>query len=318
MPADDEAAYRFRAALPLLPPGARLLVAVSGGQDSLCLLKLLFDAAPIQKWSLHVGHLDHRWRPDSERTAQQVGRLCWSWGIPFHLAIAKEVPHSEAAARAWRYSWLEQVALGLGLERVLTAHTLSDRAETLLFNLLRGSGGTGLASLDWQRPLGRLQLIRPLLDISRAQTAAFCEKHDLPVCIDASNFDLTYRRNRIRLELLPYLREHFNPQIEAALVQTAEVLRAESDCLEALAAPLYASLIDNQQLNRRQLALLPLALQRRVARHWLATVLQRAPNFDQTRAVLACLSAVNHTRTAPLAQGLLIEVRGEWLALVPS
>ncbi|MBW4696517.1 MAG: tRNA lysidine(34) synthetase TilS [Aphanocapsa lilacina HA4352-LM1] len=308
---------RLRPVLGLLPPGSGLLVAVSGGQDSLCLLKLLVDLVPERGWRLHGGHLDHRWRPGSERDARRVAALCNVWGVPFHLGIARTPPAGEAAARAWRYCWLEQIARGLALERVVTGHTLSDRAETVLFNLLRGSGAAGLGSLDWDRSLGGgVRLVRPLLGISRAETGAFCLAHDLPVCIDESNANVTFRRNRIRLELMPYLREHFNPLVEQTLARTGEILHAESELLESLLDGHWHSLVQDGRLHRNTLAALPLALQRRAVRRWLSVELGKQPSFEHIAAVLGCLSAPNRTRTSPLAHGLLVEVQGEWLGLV--
>lgn len=307
---------QFRRALPLLPADCRMVVAVSGGQDSLCLLSLLVECAPELGWRLEVAHLDHRLRPDSALAARRVRVLASTWKLPYHLAIAATPPASEEAARRWRYGWLGELALSLDCSLVLTAHTRSDRAETLLFNLLRGSGSDGLASLDWQRPLvGPVRLVRPLLEFTRDQTWRYCMDHQLPISIDETNFDLSFRRNRIRLELLPYLAEHFNPRTEEALARTAGVLAAEAEYLESVAATYTEQLVNQGRLNRRALKSLPLAIQRRVIRRWMAEQLGDLPGFTQVERAIACLSAPNRTRTAPLLRGQLIEVEGEWLVL---
>ncbi len=299
-----------------LPVGARLLAAVSGGQDSLCLLSLLVDSAPERSWQVHVGHLDHRWRTDSTEAAQKVAILSATWGLPFHLAIADRPPANEAVARAWRYQWLGELAQSLGIGYVLTGHTQSDRAETFLFNLLRGCGSDGLNSLERQRPLRvGVQLVRPLLEVTRAQTAEFCALRQLPVAIDRTNFDLKYRRNRIREQLLPYLQEHFNPQVELALVRTAEILAAEADYIDTQVDLVISQLVKDDRLNRHDLATLPLALRRRATRRWLQQC-GHNPNFQHVALILACLEAPNRTRTAPLFQGYSVEVQGQWLGLV--
>jgi tRNA(Ile)-lysidine synthase len=317
--AEDPFHRQFRSALPLMPKGSRLLVAVSGGQDSLCLLGLLKAFSVKQQWKLEVAHLDHRWRADSGEVAQKVMVLAKTWQLPFHLAIAENLLTSEAAARTWRYTWLGELAISLGCNQVLTAHTRTDVVETFLFNLLRGSGSDGLTSLVAERALnGSVKLVRPLLNFSREQTAQYCQIQQLPVCVDPTNFDLTYRRNRIRLELLPYLQQHFNPQVETSLARAASLLEAEADFLEQAALALVETCISEGRLQRQALKNAHLALQRRVVRHWLMEQLGHSSNFDQIAIVLACLDAPNRTRTSPLFAGWLVEVQGDWLILVNS
>lgn len=216
----------------LLPKEQRLLIAVSGGQDSLCLIKLLIDLQPKWGWTLAIAHCNHLWRADSEANALHVENLANLWSIPYYGATVDRSLPSEAAARQWRYEALSEIALAHNYPYIVTGHTQSDRAETLLYNLIRGSGSDGLQALTWRRTLqSGLQLIRPLLQLSRSATAQFCQAIKLPVWEDSTNFDLKYVRNRIRHELLPYLHA-FNPQVESALAQTAELLQGEVEYLE--------------------------------------------------------------------------------------
>ena len=137
----------------ILPSHQRLLVAVSGGQDSLCLIKLLLDLQPKWGWNLGIAHCDHRWRPDSEASANHVEQLAKNWGISYYLETASDIPKTEAAARQWRYQALTEIAIAHNYPYIVTGHTASDRAETLLYNLIRGSGADGLSALTWTRPL---------------------------------------------------------------------------------------------------------------------------------------------------------------------
>ncbi|MEG3960343.1 tRNA lysidine(34) synthetase TilS [Microcoleus sp. herbarium2] len=146
----------------ILPSHQRLLVAVSGGQDSLCLIKLLLDLQPKWGWKLGIAHCDHRWRSDSEASANHVEQLAKNWGISYYLETASDIPKTEAAAREWRYQALTEIAIAHNYLYIVTGHTASDRAETLLYNLIRGSGADGLSALTWTRPLLDFRL--PILD----------------------------------------------------------------------------------------------------------------------------------------------------------
>jgi tRNA(Ile)-lysidine synthase len=309
-----------------------VLIAVSGGQDSLCLAKLLLDLQPNWGWQLAIAHCDHRW-PADEGIAAHVEQLAQRWELSFYLQTAPEVTTSEAAARQWRYQALIEIARSQGYQDVVTGHTKSDRAETLLYNLIRGAGADGLQALSWQRPLAEgLQLVRPLLEVSRAETFQFCQQQHLPIWQDAYNQDLKFARSRIRQELLPYLQTHFNPQVETALAQTAELLRADVAYLEDAAkelrqqamAPVTGDERDTDpltssgatpRLNRMVLRQAPLALQRRVIRQFLAIAQQTAPSFEQIEEMTALISAPNRSRTSSFPGGATAVVEGKWIVL---
>ncbi|NEU74050.1 tRNA lysidine(34) synthetase TilS [Hassallia byssoidea VB512170] len=319
----------------------RLLVAVSGGQDSLCLIKLLLDLQPKWGWDLGIAHCDHRWRSDSQANANHVKNLAESWKISFYLETAIEALNSEAAARNWRYQALSAIALEHNYNYIVTGHTASDRAETLLYNLIRGTGADGLQALTWQRLLtDNIILVRPLLEITRAQTKDFCTDFQLPIWEDSTNEDLKYTRNRIRLELLPYLQENFNPQVQSALAQTAELLQAEVEYLEQAADRLREEAMgegdgetrrqgDKEtkrqeeilpspfalplKLNRRILQKAPLALQRRVMRYCLQQILPCAPSFEQIEKLTALITAPNRSQTDPFPGGAIAKVENDWI-----
>ncbi|MFW9259685.1 tRNA lysidine(34) synthetase TilS [Nostoc sp. CALU 546] len=303
----------------------RLLIAVSGGQDSLCLIKLLLDLQSKWGWDLGIAHCDHRWRSDSQANAHHVENLAKTWGISFYLETANKPINSEAAARDWRYQALSAIAQANNYQYIVTGHTASDRAETLLYNLIRGTGADGLQALTWQRPLTTgIMLVRPLLEITRSQTEQFCHEFKLPIWEDSTNQDLQYARNRIRQELIPYLRDNFNPQVESALAQTAELLQAEVEYLEKAAQQLRDGALDigdeedsltllPLRLNRRVLQKAPLALQRRVMRQVLQQILTDAPSFEHIEKLTALIIAPNRSQTDPFPGGAIAQVEGDWI-----
>lgn len=320
----------------LLPKRQRLLVAVSGGQDSLCLIRLLLDLQPKWNWQLAIAHCNHRWRPDAEANAEYVSKLAQAWQLPYFVATAPKPPASEAAARHWRYQTLTDTAVEQNYACVVTGHTASDRAETLLYNLVRGSGTDGLQALCWQRALSSaVQLVRPLLAMTRSETAAFCESINLKVWEDATNQDYQFARNRIRAEVLPYLKTHFNPQAEQSLAQTAELLQADVEYLEAATDAVWQQVIDDanqaeqlgieplqlessnstfsRAINRVRLQAAPLALQRRVLRRLLQLILPTAPTFAHVEKLLLLLNAPNRSQTDPFPSGAIARVEGDWI-----
>ncbi|MGD1905123.1 MAG: tRNA lysidine(34) synthetase TilS [Leptolyngbyaceae cyanobacterium] len=293
----------------LLPRGCRVLVGVSGGQDSMALMRLLVDLQPHWGWQLRAIHCNHGWRDDAEANAQFVAQTLKDWDIPCEIAAATDSLVGEAAARQWRYGVFYDVARRGQCVAVVTGHTASDRAETLLYNLVRGSGADGLQALVWQRPLQAdnptIQLVRPLLEITRSQITDFCQTQNLIIWEDETNADPTYARNRLRLEVLPQLRQHLNPQVDRTLAQAAEILTAEVDYLEAQIHRLWQQCWDGQQqrLNRDLLRDKPLALQRRVMRRWLKTVSLRQVQFTHVEKLVALIHAPNRSQTDPLPGG---------------
>lgn len=315
----------------LLPKHSRILIALSGGQDSLCLTQLLVDLQPLWGWTLGIVHCDHRWRSDSAANAAHVDRLAQSWELPHHGAVAQTDVSTEAKARTWRYEVFQQIATQGHYNCVVTGHTRSDRAETFLYNLVRGSGTTGLQSLQWRRSIGPantslaslecadLEVVRPLLEIARSQTHDFCVSRSLPIWEDSTNDDLRYDRNRIRQQVLPLLIETLNPQAELHLAQTAEILRSEVDYLQRQVDEIYDGIvvmdsIDRQtKIHRPTAAALHLALQRRLIQRVCQDVKNFNPTFSQVESLIVLLTSPNRTQSASLPNHTLVVVDKDWL-----
>lgn len=313
-----------------LPANHKVLLALSGGQDSFCLLQLLVDLQPKWGWRLALAHGDHGWPLDSGANANHVAHIAHQYQLPYFFQQAPTALKTEAAGRQWRYQILTEIAEQHSYPLVVTAHTASDRAETLLYNLMRGSGTDGLQALSWQRPLSsQVKLVRPLLEVTRAQTGEFCDLRKLPIWHDAMNQELGYRRNRIRQEVLPYLKTHFNPRVETALAQTADILQADVEFLQAETQKLLMAAIPSQPpasfsqdsslyrgyINRACLKSAPMALQRRAIRQFLQSTLELSANFLQVEKVLALVTAPNRSRTDPLKERWVAQVIDPWIVI---
>ncbi|MFN9661629.1 MAG: tRNA lysidine(34) synthetase TilS [Cyanobacteriota bacterium] len=309
----------------LLPKGASLLLAVSGGQDSMVLAALLADLRRLHGWQLSLWHGDHGWRAESASQGEALAAWAEARGLPLWRQRAEPVPTSEAWARQWRYSCLERQAEALGCRHVVTGHTASDRAETLLLHLARGSHRRGLASLRASRPLGEgCWLVRPLLPFSRQDTARICRERGLPVWIDASNADPRFSRNRLRAEVLPVL-EELHPGAASRIAATAERLAQDQEqeeelvtlALNALAGPQDAGK-EEISLNRRALVALQPANQRRLLQAWLRRHSGRALQARDLEQLIARLPLKSGSGVQHLAQGWLLRWNGGRLKLFPS
>jgi len=225
----------------LVSPGDRVVVGVSGGADSVCLLHLLAMARQVLEIDLHVAHLDHQLRGvEAEADADYVSGLARSMGIACTVeqqdaaAYKQEAKCSvEEAARELRYRFFASVAGRVGASRIAVGHTRDDNVETILMHIVRGTGIDGLCGLAPCCPLpdvrqclpgeavqGDLRVVRPLLEVSRREAVDYCEGHRLGPRIDSSNLSPEFLRNRLRLNLLPLLRQ-YNPAIDQALLRLA-------------------------------------------------------------------------------------------------
>jgi len=245
--------------------GDSVLVAVSGGADSVALLCALRAMATRLNISLSVAHLNHCIRGKaSDADAEFVRKLAILLGVPYTVGrtdvprLAKRKGLSmEMAAREARYDFLADAARKMKADVVATAHTADDQAETLLLKLARGAGPRGLSGISCQIIMDGLKIVRPLLDMRRSEIEKFLRGRKQNWREDKTNLDPAYLRNRVRHEVLPFLEKKLNPDIRAALIRTADVLREEDKWLEKLSVKILKKCMEKPATLPLTLALSP-------------------------------------------------------------
>jgi tRNA(Ile)-lysidine synthase len=257
MPSLKQCVARFIRDECQLPEGTRLLLAVSGGVDSTCLLHLLAALREELGIKLHVAHLNHRLRgAESTADADFIRQLTVSLDISLTTDSAdvrayqkKNKISLEEAAREVRYDFLANTAASMGVGYIATGHILDDQVETIIMHIIRGTGIKGLAGLkaaaEWELNGEKFNLIRPLLEVSRSQTAAYCKKHKLNPRLDSSNLSLSPLRNRIRQQLLPLLKD-YNSAIAEALLRVAAIAADETAFIDTEAVNCWKSIAEEK------------------------------------------------------------------------
>jgi len=277
--------WDFSTSHDLLHDGDQVVLGVSGGPDSLCLLDVLSRLAPQHGLRLRVAHLNHGLRREAageaafvQAEAERRGLDYFSETVDVASAATASKQSIETTARALRYDFLERVARRTGARLVAVAHSADDQAETVLLHLLRGAGLRGLRGMLPKRVIGErvigklvignssaaavgplpvtnyqlpLFLIRPLLSVTRAEILAYCDENQLTPSIDSSNADLHYFRNRLRLELLPVL-ERYNPNVRTMLARTATVAAGDYELWLQAAQSLWAATLAGAPADPRQ------------------------------------------------------------------
>jgi tRNA(Ile)-lysidine synthase len=294
-------------------PGEKVLVAVSGGPDSVCLLNILQALQKDLDLTLHIAHLDHMFRgQESAAEALFVGELADTFGIPATIEKV-DVPaycherrlSPQEGARAIRYDFLQHVARTINAARIATGHTADDQAETFLMRLLRGAGTSGLSAI----PPVRENIVRPLIEITRDQVMEYLNWAGLSFVTDPSNTKPVYTRNRIRHEIIPVLKT-FNPRIIETLATEATLLRDEDEAIDYYCATLADSILDRDEkdlfIRRTVFNLLPIAFRRRVLKKALdlSGMESSGMSLVQIDEVLAFMVSAQTGRIMNLPHGL--------------
>ena len=267
----------------MLSEGDRVLVGLSGGPDSVCLLSILHKLRDAFKIDLHALYIDHGLRPNEIKAEIEFCKnLCERLGIPLSIksidvrSYAKEHGlNRQEAARELRYMAFDEAAFEIKANRIAIAHNADDQAETLLMRLFRGSGTKGLSGI----PPVRRNIIRPLIETERKEIEKFLDEETTDFVIDSSNLKEDYFRNKIRLSLIPILKG-FNPDIVRTLSKTADILREEERYLETIVTKALIRLISRKTSERIELFLTPMEVMDRII---LRRVIRRA--IDETKGL---------------------------------
>lgn len=304
----------------LIRVGDTVIAAVSGGPDSMALLHMLLRMQSEGGSTVVAAHLNHGLRAEAAEEEEFVKGYCNGAGINcyFHRVMvgeiaAREGRSQEEVGRQCRYDFFDTISRELNGALIATAHHQDDRAEGVLLNLIRGTGIKGLRSIMASNGL----IIRPLLALTRNEIMAYLQENNIPYCIDNSNYDRVYLRNRVRLDLLPYLESEFNPGIVKGLNQLAELAAAENDWVERHCDKCwsYTALETDQGVTLRvnHLAEMHLAMQRRVIMRALAHFGgETGWSLEDVAYVLSIMGYPGSSKAIRLKKGVMVKkVYGE-------
>ncbi len=260
----EEKVKRFISDKRMLAAGDKVVVAVSGGPDSLCLLHIFYQLSLEKNLALIVAHMNHCLRPEAQEEADGVAKIASAWGLHYEERAVnirklkqKYRLSEEDAGRRARYRFLYQVAKKYNAGAIALGHHLDDQAETVLLNIIRGTGVDGLAGMRPKRIEKEIKLIRPLLCLRRVEIESYCRENKLEPFTDSSNLETEYTRNKLRLQLIPQLEKDYNPKIKEALYNLAKLAAADRHYLQGLALRYFERLARSNN-NETRIALGPL------------------------------------------------------------
>lgn len=220
----------------LIKNGDSIVIGVSGGPDSICLLHILNELKDELNFKIYVAHINHMIRKEADEETEYVKNFCKNIEVECFVKkidvekIAKQLKMgTEEAGRKIRYDFFEEILKNTNSNKIATAHNNNDKVETIIMNVLRGSGIAGLKGLD---PIRKNKFIKPLIEVSREEIEAYCEEKNLDPRIDKSNNENIYTRNKVRNVVIPYIKKEFNPNILKTINRLSEVATEENEYLE--------------------------------------------------------------------------------------
>lgn len=232
----------------LIENGDKVIVGVSGGPDSITLLDVLLKIKEkrIIDFNIIVCHVNHMIRKEAIADEEYVLEFCTKYNVPFFSKridipkiAEKERIGTEEAGRKARYEFFNEILEKTSANKIATAHTANDNAETVLMNIIRGSGTTGLKGIEAKRK----NLIRPLIECSREEIEEYCTEKKLNPRIDKTNFENIYTRNKVRNLLIPYIKENFNPNIIEGINRLSDLSKQENEYLEKITAKKFEQIL---------------------------------------------------------------------------
>lgn len=277
---------------------SNILVAISSGQDSLCLLKLLQDCVDQHQYKIEAIYIDHQWKNDSLSHAQHIINIMRTTQIPITIYQMKQFTLSENTARQARYKILIQHAARKECTAIITGHNKNDQIETLIHNVIRGTSLNGITNLTLNKKLNsQISIIRPLIHCSRSDITWFCRLFYLPIWSDITNYNFYIKRNRLRYELIPYLQNYFNPQIQNTLNKFIDFCHDDHEYIKENTLKLYISSMHKKiiSINLERLNNQHKALQERVIKLFFYYHFQKIVDKHLISTLLS-LSYINVTK----------------------
>nr|YP_010713717.1 tRNA(Ile)-lysidine synthetase [Galdieria phlegrea]UNJ16149.1 tRNA(Ile)-lysidine synthase [Galdieria sp.]WDA99609.1 tRNA(Ile)-lysidine synthetase [Galdieria sulphuraria]WDA99799.1 tRNA(Ile)-lysidine synthetase [Galdieria phlegrea] len=284
-------------AIELLNIDNSFIVSISGGQDSLTLLKLVYDFAYIYNWKIILVHFNHNIRCDSKENANLINKLAHKFNLKYYLYNYDGI-FTEAKGRLWRYKSLINLAINKKCSYILTAHTLNDKIESLFLNLFRGSSLQGISTVSSISYVNRIiKIVRPIINFTREDTYWFCRCFYLPIWLDLTNYKLNLKRNRIRNEMLPYISYYFNPSIYYNLSHIIEILSKENEYIQWLMYSIYKKIynLDNDGLNIDLFDKYHISIKRRIIQYLFKEKFNIYLSFEENSKILYYLNKRNYT-----------------------
>ena len=240
----------------LIQKGDKIVIGVSGGPDSMCLLDSLYYLKDKLNIEIFVAHINHMIRKEADEETEYVKDYCKNKNIKCYVKkvevekLAKEQKlGTEEMGRKIRYEFFKEIAKKENANKIATAHNLNDNVETVLLNLLRGTGVSGLKGIEIKRIENDIEYIRPIRECERKEIEEYCEKQKLNPKVDKTNLESIYNRNKVRNDLIPYLKREFNPNILEGINRLSDIAREEEEYFDEIIAKQYEELKIGENLN---------------------------------------------------------------------
>lgn len=297
----------------MIENGDRIVIGVSGGPDSICLLHILSELRKELEIEIFVAHINHMIREVADQETEYVKNFCEKIGVECFVKkeniielSKKQKKGTEEVGRNVRYDFFEEVLKKTNSNKIATAHNSNDRAETVILNILRGSGISGLKGIE---PIRNKKYIRPLIETNREKIEKYCEENKLEPKYDETNNETVYHRNKVRNEIIPYIKKEFNQNIIETINRLSEVAQEENEYLEEITKKAYENLIIEKQenviLNLKKFNVLDLVIKRRIILYTINEVLHTKNGIAKTNIddiIKMCIRNIGNKYLKPIKE----------------